>query len=155
MYEAVRCGYCPPTLLSKYPGNITHVRWLITGNRLWKLYILTEVSSENLLEIVDFCIEVYVPWWLTINISPSCSSGSKLIFRCLQLIRSCLKRTQEIVKPVIQRNSFFTHPANIIFSMIDDEDFQRKKSFGPNFESSPKGKVRSAIIFSPSSQFWS
>ena len=69
-------------------------RWLTTANRFMRLYVSSDHPSEGLLNIITYIVNVYVPKWVAVK---------------------------KIIHPVIQRNSYFAHPENILLSMVHDD----------------------------------
>ena len=56
---------------------------------------------------VNYIVKVYATIWFEIKSKPSFTDGSHHPFR--------------IVDPVIQRNSYFAHPENLLIAMATDE----------------------------------
>ena len=69
-------------------------RWLTTANRFMRLYVSSDHPSEVLLNIITYIVKVYVPKWFAVK---------------------------KIMHPVIQRNSYFAHPENILLSIVHDD----------------------------------
>ena len=71
--------------------------------------------------IVTFIVRVYAPIWFNIKLKPSCKDGAIHLF---MMIKNSLYHTDElkaIVDPVIQHNSYFAHPENLLLSMMTDD----------------------------------
>lgn len=62
IYKAVTFGSCSSELALRNPGKISHARWFTTANSiLGRLYIGTEIPSDNLKIISTYVVQVYVP----------------------------------------------------------------------------------------------
>lgn len=122
IHKAITKGFCPPDLANRNPGKMAHSRWITTANRLLRLYVSTEEPSENLLTIVHYIMAVYVPMWFSIKQNSSYVNGPRHVFKSIELTRSLGERVTKVVFPVIQRNAHFSHPENILVSMIDDDN---------------------------------
>ena len=53
---------------------------------------------------------------------PHFTSGAKHVFVTMQLIKTQPKDIQKVVKPVVQRNTYFTHSVNLLAAMLADSD---------------------------------
>ncbi|XP_050309269.1 uncharacterized protein LOC126745454 [Anthonomus grandis grandis] len=65
LYEiclAIKNGYCSESLLKRDPGRLVHSRWLITANRLLRLYVSTANPTQNLIILVTFIIKSVWPY---------------------------------------------------------------------------------------------
>lgn len=119
--HAVSNGQCSLALSTRNPGTMSHSRWLTTANRLLRLYIATDLPSPHLVTLVTYVMRVYAPSWFRIKMKPSCTYGTKHLFHTIQSSRYLSKELRDIVDPVIERNSFFAHPENVLLAMITDE----------------------------------
>lgn len=104
------------------PGTISHARWLTEANRLLRLYVSQECPSDNLRRIVKFILNFYAPSWFHIKSHPTCQDGAKDLFFMLTLYQKLDKTDQSVVHSVLQNNSYFCHPENILLAAIGDED---------------------------------
>lgn len=119
--KAISQGTCEESLANRSPGKMAHSRWVTTANRILRLYISTENPSKNMIEIVTFIMHVYSPMWFKIKSQPSLIYGAKHIHETIVRMRNLSVQTQDIVKPVLQRNGYFCHPENILISMVADD----------------------------------
>lgn len=119
--DAVSTGMCSESLSRRYPGALSHSRWLTAANRLVRLYVSTENPSNSLKVIVTFIIKVYAPMWFIIKMNPSCKDGAKHVWQTIQRSRYLSTEFKDVIDPVIQRNAYFAHPENLLLSMITDE----------------------------------
>ena len=60
--------------------------------------------------------------WVEIKRNSSICNGAINLFREIQRARKQDDDVFEAVKSAIQRNAYFSHPENIFFSMIADEN---------------------------------
>ena len=120
IHQAVVSGECSPELARRSPGKMAHSRWLTTANRLMRLYVSKSRPSHNLGMIVNYVVKVYVPVWFSIKVNWKCVDGPKNLFKLIHCTQGLPAKVCDIVKPVIQNNSFFAHPENVLLSMITD-----------------------------------
>lgn len=59
--KSISSGKCPTSLSMRYPGNISHSRWLTTANHILRTYIGTPKPSLNLVTLTHFIMKVYAP----------------------------------------------------------------------------------------------
>jgi hypothetical protein len=124
LYEiltAVSEGVCSADLANKYPGHMSHSRWLTTANRILRLYVSTKTPNDNLVILATFVAKVYGPMWFEIKTNPSCINGSIHVFKTIQKSRYLPQNLKAVVDPVIQRNAYFAHPENILLCMFGDD----------------------------------
>ena len=100
---------------------MSHSRWLTTANRILRLYVALDYPTEELSHLVIYVVRVFAPLWFTIKGKPSCQDGARHVFQLIRKSRYLTQDLKNIVDPVIQRNSFFTHPENLLISMITDD----------------------------------
>lgn len=117
---AVINGSCPPDLLHRSPGKLSHARWLTRANRILRLYISTENPQQNLVTLATFVVKTYAPVWFAIKTHSSCKDGSKHLWKLINSTRYLSDELLAIVDPVLIRNSYFAHPENLLLSMITD-----------------------------------
>ncbi|XP_050340757.1 uncharacterized protein LOC126767235 [Bactrocera neohumeralis] len=121
MANAVCDGFCPQNLASMNPGQIVHSRWLTKASRLLRLYVTTSSPSANLKTLSTYIMKVYVPMYFNIKFYNSVVYGSLLFFKFIQSTRYLPPTLREIANTVIQNNSYFAHPENILLAMLYDK----------------------------------
>ena len=114
-------------LQTAQPGAISHARWLTKANRLLRLYTCQECPSDNLKRIVKFILNFYAPSWFHIKSHPTCQDGAKNFFFMLSLNQKLDEADQHVVASVLQNNSYFCHPENILLAAVGDEDENIRK----------------------------
>lgn len=67
MSNAINNGICTNDLSQKDPAPISHAMWLTIANRVLRLYISTESTSEDLEQLVLFKLKSYMPLWFKIK----------------------------------------------------------------------------------------
>jgi hypothetical protein len=80
-----------------------------------------QVCSEQLYRITSFIVNVYAPSWFNVKHHSSCLDEARNFF---YLIKRCYElgpEDWEIVEPVLQYNSYFAHPENILLAVVTDE----------------------------------
>ena len=107
-------------------GNISHAKWL-TANRILRLYVSTVYPSDQLLKLVKFIMQVYIPSWFQIKRCNSIINGPKNMHSMILRCQGQEEDVKNIIKPVIQRNAHFLHSENILLCMVHDEDNTMKE----------------------------
>lgn len=117
---AVTTGEFPTDLANKSPGKMSHARWLTRANRVMRLYVSTESPSQNLVVLATFIVRAYAPTWFAIKTHPTCKDGARHFYQLVSATRYLPAKLKAIVDPVIQRNSYFAHPENLLLAMLTD-----------------------------------
>jgi len=112
-------GDCSRDLSLRNPGALNRSRWLTTANRL--LYVGCKNPSDTLVTIVTFIVRVYAPTWFKIKQKSPCKDGARHLFMTIKNMRYQTDELKATVEPVIQRNSYFAHPENLLLSMMTDD----------------------------------
>ncbi|KAK2578323.1 hypothetical protein KPH14_012624 [Odynerus spinipes] len=99
---------------------MVHSRWLTTANRILTLYVATTNPSYNLKTLVEYVMKVYAPVWFSIKMQSSFKDGAKHIFKMISFSRYLPENLKSVIDAVIERNSFFAHPENLLVSMLFD-----------------------------------
>ncbi|GBM39717.1 hypothetical protein AVEN_47521-1 [Araneus ventricosus] len=68
--EVINCWHCRESLLKINPGNLCHPRWIRITNRILRLNVAHENSSEALLILTTFIAKVYASMWFKIKTKP-------------------------------------------------------------------------------------
>ena len=118
MCQAINEKKCATDLSIRNPGLMSHSRWLTTANRILWLYVANDHSTEELSHLITYVITVYAPVWFFIKSNPSYKDGARYFFQSVSKSRYLTEDLKNTVDPVIQRNSFFAHPVNLLISMI-------------------------------------
>ena len=114
-------------LQTAQPGAVSHARWLTKANRLLRLYVCEQYPSDNLRRIVSFILNFSAPSWSHIKSHPTCQDGAKNFFFMLSLYQKLDKPDQDVVAPVLQNNSYFCHPENILVAAVRNDDKNIRK----------------------------
>ena len=86
-----------------------------------RLYVGCENPSDTLVTIVTFIVRVYAPTWFNIKRKPLRKDGARHLFMMIKNSRYQMDELKAMVDPVIQRNSYFAHPENLLQSMMTDD----------------------------------
>ena len=105
-------------LQAKYPGNISHSRWLTTENRIFRLYASKDCPSDNLIALTTFVIRVYAPTWFDIKRSSKCQNGARYLWSMTTRSRYLAEGLKKVHDNVIQRNAYYAHQENLLIAMI-------------------------------------
>lgn len=118
--KAVSTGIFPSDLAHKSPGKMSHARWLTRANRILRLYVSVDTASANLITLATYIVKVYAPVWFSIKTRPNYMDGSRHLFKLIELTRYLSTTLKAVIDPVIQRNSYFAHPENLLLAMMTD-----------------------------------
>ena len=121
MIKAIEAGEVTETLAKKEPGTLIHSRWLTAANRILRLYVSSTSPSAELILLTDYVLQVYAPVWFHIKLQPQCYMGARHLWRMIQLSRFLPETERVVVDKCVQRNAFFSHPENILLSMLTDD----------------------------------
>ena len=119
--SSISDGFIPADLANKKLGPILHSRWLTKASRILRLYVSTSTPSDNLRLLAEYVIKVYVPMYFNVKYYSSVIYGSALLFKFIRLINFLPPTPREVIHSVVQNNSYFAHPENIIVSMLYDD----------------------------------
>lgn len=125
--KAISSGDCPQGLADRSPGKLHQARWLTLANRTLRLYVSTSKPSDNLVRLVVYIMKVYAFIWFSIKIEPSIVEGPRHLWKLMSSSRCLDEVTKKIIDPVIKRNAWFSHPENLLLSMISDPDADKRQ----------------------------
>lgn len=151
LYLAVSKGECSSAVAARTPGKMAHSRWLTTASQALRLYVSSEEPSDNLKKIVKYIMFVYVPVWFAIKCQPTISQAARHAFKMISKCQQMEEDIQEIVMPVLERNSFGAHSESILVAMLTDDNLSYKELAWRRIlrireESRPTGRVRTFRI---------
>lgn len=118
---AISSGNCSMDLSRRHPGALSHARWLTAANRLLRLYVSTLHPCSSLTTLVTYVLKVYAPMWFAIKARPYCTDGARHIWQTIHNSRYLSNELRSVIDPVIERNSYYAHPENLLLSMLLDE----------------------------------
>src|SRR5215469_12117780 len=121
MCFSIHQGHVTPLLASKSPGALHHFRWLTTANRILRLYVSEQTPGKPLEDIVCIIMHIYAPGWFWIKSHPKATDGANNFWYLMNLLKGADKEYEVILKHVLQKNSYFAHPENILLGMITDD----------------------------------
>lgn len=125
--NAVRKGKCEQTLANCKPGPLNHARFLTLSNRILRLYISKEKPSLTLTFLATFVVQVYGPMWFISKWKNELYEGPKIFFKYIQLIKWLPPTPKNLVRKIIEFNSYFAHCENILLSMLVDSQREVRK----------------------------
>lgn len=120
--SAVISGEYPEDLVYKSPGKMSHARWLTRANRILRLYVASSNPSDKLVTLATYVVKVYAPTWFDIKCHPSCKDGGKHLWALISRSRYLTTDLKSVIDPVLQRNSYFGHPENLLLTMLSDNE---------------------------------
>ena len=126
--HALQSGVVPDGVAGATIGPPCHARWLTTAVRALRLGLSIKKRTKGFNRILIFIVNHYLPSWFLIKNNPHCQSGALHIFSMLELSRDLCTDSQRIVQKVLQDNSYFAHPENLIIACLADprEEIRRK-----------------------------
>ena len=119
---AVQTGVVPPDVAAATIGPPLHARWLTTAARDIRLYMSTARPTMAFKEIICLLVNLYVPNYFNIKQHSHCQNGAKNLFNIIELARELSVGSQQTVERVLQDNSYWAHPENIVIGMLADEN---------------------------------
>ena len=121
--HAVQDGVMPDELVNQTIGPLVKSRWITCGTRVLCLYTRTKKPSKALKRLVKVALSLYFPGWFRYRHHSHIQDGSKNFYYLVELARDLPEAAdRETAQEVLQRNSFWAHPENIVVSMMGDED---------------------------------
>ena len=78
--------------------------------------------NDTIIKLVSSIVNYYVPNWFNIKTHHSCTDGARNFYFMISNINSLLPDCQAIVKTVLQKNVYWTHPENILLSAFTDSN---------------------------------
>lgn len=121
MASAISNGFISVDLANIKPGPVAHSRWLTKASRILRLYVATSSPTSYLKTLAEYVIRVYVPMYFNIKYYNSVIYGSTLLFKFIRLTQFLPLNVRQIVYSVVQNNSYFAHPENVMLSMLYDD----------------------------------
>ena len=125
----VQSGVVLPEVVSATIGPPLHARWLTTAARDLRVYISTRKPSKAFCEIVSLLVKFYIPNFFTVKEHSHCQQGALNLFNMIKLSRDLLTASRTTVERVLQDNSYWAHPENILIAMLgDDREVIRRRA---------------------------
>jgi hypothetical protein len=84
-------------------------------------YISTRRPSKSQTEIVALLVNLYVPSYFQIKSHSHIQQGAVNLFAIVEFSRQLAAGSRATVERVLQDNSYFAHPENIVIAMLADE----------------------------------
>ena len=130
IHEAIRTGNMSARLALLEIGPVNHSRWLTTATRFLRIWCskhgLRGKNLENLKDIVDYIMKVYIPNWFNTKIKHNWIQGPYHVLFQLQTFREIKLENQTTLKEHIQRSAWYSHSENILQSMLcSDQEEER------------------------------
>nr|CAH7760714.1 unnamed protein product [Callosobruchus chinensis] len=91
------------------------------ANRVLRRYLSVENPSDEDIILEISILELYMFVWFTIPKSKFFTDCPKHVFEVIKATRFLPENLLQIINPVIERNTVFAHPENLLLSMIVDE----------------------------------
>ena len=121
--HAVQSGIMPDDLVNQTIGPLVKSRWITCGVRIRCVYTRTKKPSKALLRLVKVVLCLYFPGWFQYRHHSHIQDGSRNFYYLVELTHDLPEATDcQTAQEVLNRNSFWAHPENIVLSMMGDED---------------------------------
>ena len=91
-----------------------------------KLHISSEDPSNQLKQISEFIMKVYVPNWFQIKLNESVLQGPIHLHDSTMRAQYLLAPLRETYEKIILKNWVFAHPENILFAMVNDSNLNNE-----------------------------
>ena len=135
LVSAVQKGTLPESLQYLKCGELSHARWLTTGQRLVFLWTrkhgLLDRDKRILRVLVMFFIQFYFKLYFLIKVKHSIVEAPRHILTSLTLLRTQPKQVVKIISPYIQSGAWFAHPENLLLSLLASSS-KEEREFGVN-----------------------
>ena len=88
---------------------------------MFRVYISNKRPSKAFKEIISLLINFYIPNFFNVKQNSHCRQGAINLFRMMELSRDLVTGSKRTVERVLQDNSYWAHPENILIAMLGDE----------------------------------
>ena len=106
--KAISTGTVTKKLELQTLGPLNHTRWLTLAIRVQQLYTRTPTPTEGHQMVIDIVQKVYTPSWFWIKSHGKFTSSPSNLHYQMELVMNQPEEVQNIVKPVVQRNTFYS-----------------------------------------------
>lgn len=120
--NAIRSGNISADLANTKIGPINHSRWITLASRICRLYVSCEKPNKNLYDFTQFIVTNYAPLWFSIKCKPKFRHGPEHILLAIKLYKLLPINIQNIIKPIMNKNTYFAHSENLLLSMLCNDD---------------------------------
>ena len=134
------------------PGLLNLARWKNTDANALDLFIISEKPSKDLLEVVDFSLNVYIPAIQRIQKKPHFSDGPRNYFFIIELARNHFKNNKKLyenntgdmttlydeAKKVFTNNWYWGSYEHILMARMVDKDKDVRKLAIQEYEENEK-----------------
>ena len=74
-------------------------------------------------------INFYIPTYFNVKQNSDCQQGAINLFKMMELSRDLVTGSKRTVERVLQDNSYWAHPENILIAMLgDDREVVRRRA---------------------------
>ena len=118
---AIDAGIVNNKLANRSPGKLGYARWLTTANRILRVYVSSQNTTQALNQIVNFIISIYARSWFAIKSEPLFTKSPQHIFNMIQWIKEMNSdEIKNVCFRTISQNAYSLHTENILLAMISD-----------------------------------
>ena len=129
--SAIRTGVLPSNLAMLEIGPVSHSRWLTTALRFMRIWVskhnLVGKDFDNLKNIVEYCVGVYMVNWFNIKMNSHWTEGPRHLLFQLQLLREQCEAVRTIVMPAVKRSAWYGFSECVLQAMLCSKDEQERK----------------------------
>ena len=101
-------------------GPLVTSRWVTCAVRVCCRYTRTRKPSKALVRLTKVAVNQYFPGWFMFKFYPHIQSGARNFFFVMELTHDLEKVDKAIAQKVLQDNSYWAHPENILVAMLGD-----------------------------------
>ena len=130
LVAAVKAGCLPESLQYLKCGELSHARWLTTGQRLVFLWTrhhgLSKKNARLLEQLARFFINYYFKLYFDIKVRHRIIDAPRHILTSLRLLRSEPKAISDIISPYIQSGAWHAHSENLLLCLLASSDAEER-----------------------------
>ena len=129
--KAIKEGKLPPDLANLKCGNLSHARWLTTGEALlmmWtRVHGLTGQPLKNLETLVKFCIQMYFKLYFDISFKNRLEDGPNHVLTELRILKTLPAKVRGIVTPYVRTGAWFSHSECCLVTLLASKEKEDRK----------------------------
>ena len=114
-------------------GQLSHARWLTTGQRVFFLWTrdhgLSNEDRKTLRTLVKFFITFYFKLYYDIKVKHLMTDAPRHVLTGVKLLRQQPMVVRKVITPHIQSGAWYAHPENLLLSLLSSSD-RAEREFG-------------------------
>ena len=133
LVTAVQRGELPESLQYLKCGQLSHARWLTTGQRvvfLWtRVHELSGEDRKTLRILVKFFITFYFKLYYDIKVRHLLTDAPRHVLTGVRLLREQPRAVRDVITQHVQSGAWHSHPENLLLSLLSSSD-TAEREFG-------------------------